>query len=63
MKKKAKRELDEWEERSRQAYDGGGHGPRMAMFVLMKSRASFSYGKVVGIDGISVESIAEDQKG
>ena len=56
MKTKAKRELVEWEERSKQERDGGSQGRRMTMSVLMQNKASFSNGKAVGIDGISADS-------
>ena len=57
MKKKAKKELDEWDERDRRCKerDGGSQGPRLTVSVLMQSRASFSNEKAVKIDGISAE--------
>ena len=49
MRMKAKKELDEWEERSRRQREGtaGSQEPRLTMSVVMQSRASFSNGKVV----------------
>ena len=38
MEKKARREIDEWEE-SRQEYDGESQRPRMTMPVLMQITA------------------------
>ena len=57
MRRKAKEELDEWDERGRRWEEriGGRQGPRLTMSVLVQSRASFPNGKAVGIDGISAE--------
>ena len=57
MRMKARKELDEWEERSRSRREGtgGSQDPRLTLSVIMQSRASFSNGKAVGIDGTSVE--------
>ena len=57
MRIKAKKELDEWEERVRRQKDQDGEhqAPRLTMSVVMQSRASFSNGKAVGVDGISAE--------
>ena len=55
MKKKARKELDEWEERCWKGYVWEGQGPGLTMADLMQSGASFSNGKAVGIDGISAE--------
>ena len=59
MNAKAKKELEEWEERSRrQRRDSeGSQEPKLTMSVIMQSRASFSNGKAVGIDGISAEIV------
>ena len=71
MGMKSVKELDEWDERSRwQRHEVRKQkAPRLTMSVLMQSRASFSNGKAVGVDGISaeipstpVESTAENQK-
>ena len=57
MRTKAKKELDQWEERVRRQKDQDGEHqePRLTMSVVMQSRASFSNGKAVGVDGISAE--------
>ena len=57
MRMKARKELDEWDERSRKQRRraGGSQEPRLPMSVIMQSRASFSNGKAVGMDGISAE--------
>ena len=56
MKKKAKEELDARDEKCRsKEKSGGSQGPKSTMSVLMQSRASFSDGKAVGIDGISAD--------
>ena len=57
MRKKAKEELDEWDDRGRKrkVKKGVSLGPKLTMSVLTHSRASFSEGKAVGIDGISAE--------
>ena len=58
MRTKARKELDEWEERSRRhKHEAGEHqAPRLTMSVIMQSRAaSFSNGKAVGVDRISAE--------
>ena len=54
---KARRKLEEWEERSRRQREGsaGCQEPRLTMSVVMQSRASFSNGKEVGVDGISAK--------
>ena len=55
---KVRKELDEWEERSRIQRGGTGEGgqePRLTMSVIMQSRASFSNWKSVVVDGISAE--------
>ena len=51
MRKKAKEELDEWDERGRRWEEriGGRQGPRLTMSVLMQRRASFPNGNAVGI--------------
>ena len=56
MTKKAEKELEEWDEKSkRNRKMKESEGPKLTMSVLMQSRASFSTGKAVGIDGISAE--------
>ena len=58
MTKKAEKELEEWDEKSkRNRIMKENEGPKLTMSVLMQSRASFSTGKAVGIDGISAEII------
>ena len=54
---KAKNELEEWEERSRRQRGAteGSQEPKLTVSVNMQSRASFSNGKAVGVDGISAE--------
>ena len=54
---KARKELQEWEERSRRQRGGtgGSQEPRLTMSVIMQMRASFSIGKAVGVDGISAK--------
>ena len=41
--------------RKNKGKNGENKGPKFIMSVLMQSRASFSNGKAVGIDGISAE--------
>ena len=55
MKKMARRELEEWEGRRKKSYNWACQEPRLTMSVLMQSRATFSNGKAVGIDGLSAE--------
>ena len=57
MNAKAEKEFEEWEERSRRQrrYRGESQEPKLTMSVIMQSRASFSNGKAVGLDGISAE--------
>ena len=57
MRMKARKELEEWEGRSRRQRGGAGGSqePRLTMSVIMQSRAWFSNGKTVGVDGISTE--------
>ena len=57
MKKKAKEELDEWDEQGRKnkGKKGENQGPKLTMSVLMQSRASFSNGKALRVDCISAE--------
>ena len=57
MRKKASNELDKWEKRRRRHRGGAGESrePRLTMSVIMQSRASFSNGKAVRVDGISAE--------
>ena len=53
---KARKELDKWEKRRRhRGGPGESREPRLTMSVIMRSRASFSNGKAVGVDGISAE--------
>ena len=48
--------MEDWDEKSkRNRIMKENEGPKMRMSVLMQSRASFSTGKAVGIDGISAE--------
>ena len=51
---KARKELDDWEESiKRQRERAEGHrAPKLMMSVVMRSRASFSNEKAVGVDGI-----------
>ena len=73
MRKKAREELKDWDERARRCEERnrGGQGPTLTMSLLMQSRASFSNGKAVGIDSITAEILksipwrvsTEDQKG
>ena len=37
--------------------NGESWGPKLTLSVPMQSRGSFSYGKAVGIDGISAEIV------
>ena len=53
MRMKARKELDEWVERCRRQRERTGG--RLTMSVVKQSRASFSYRKAAGIDGISAE--------
>ena len=72
MRGKARKELEELEEKVRRQKKQTGEQrvPRLTMSVVMQSRASFSNGKAVGVDGISaevlknltLESSAENQK-
>ena len=57
MNAKARKELQEWEESSRRqrSETGESQEPKLTMSVIMQSRASFSIGKAVGVDGISAE--------
>ena len=56
MRMKARKELDKWEKRRRHRGGAGeSREPRLTMSVIMQSRASFSNGKAVGVDGISAE--------
>ena len=57
MRIKAKNELEEWKERNRikRGATEGSQEPKLTMSVIMQSRASFSTGKAVGVDGISAE--------
>ena len=57
MNAKAKKELEEWEERSRRQRreSGASQKPKLTVSVIMQCRASFSNGKAVGVDGISAE--------
>ena len=57
MRMKTKKELYEWEERNTRHKDevGEHQAPRLTMSVIMQSRALFSNGKAVGVDGISAE--------
>ena len=59
MRKKAKEELDEWDEEAEDGKRriGGRQGPRPTMSVLMQRRASFPNGEAVGIGGISAEML------
>ena len=54
MRMKARKELDEWKERSRRQRvgTGGSQEPRLSMSLIMQSRASFSNVKAEGVDGI-----------
>ena len=54
---KAKKELEEWKEKANEQKTGAGEqrAPRLTMSVVMRSRASFSNGKAVGVDGMSAE--------
>ena len=55
MRMKARKELEEWEEKAKKQKNGTGEqrAPGLTMSVVMQSRASFSYGKAVEVDGIS----------
>ena len=57
MSMKTRKDVDEWEERSRRQRGGTGESqePRLTMSVIIQSRASSSSGKAVGVDGISAE--------
>ena len=57
MRMKARKELEEWDEKVEKQKKGAGdqRAPRLTMSVVMQSRASFSNGKSVGVDGISAE--------
>ena len=57
MNAKARKELQEWEESSRRqrSETGESQEPKLTMSVIMQSRASFSIGKAVGVDGISAK--------
>ena len=73
MNAEARKELEEWEERSRGQgrESGASREPKLTMSVIMQSGASCSSGKAVGLEGISaellksipLESFAENQKG
>ena len=54
---KARKELEEWEENVKKQKKGAGkqRAPGLTMSVVMQSRASFSNGKSVGVDGISAD--------
>ena len=64
MRMKARKELEELEKRSRRQREetAGSEEPRLTMSVIMQSRASLSNGKAVGVNGISVE-ILKNQEG
>ena len=59
LRMKARKELEECEEKVKQQKKGAGtqRAPRLTMSVVMQSRALFSDGKVVGVDGISAENL------
>ena len=56
---KARKELEEWEEKVKRQKKGTGEqrAPRLTMSVVRRSRASFSNDKAVGVDGISLKSL------
>ena len=57
MRIKARKELEESDEKVKKQKNGKAEqrAPRMTMSVVMQSRASFSNGKAVGVDGILAE--------
>ena len=57
MKKKAQKELEEWDQNGRQSKEKKkeNQGQKLTMSDLKQSRASFSNEKAVGIESISAE--------